>query len=689
MPSVVATHDRTSADYQQQWDNLVPQGYRPISLSVYGAASDPRYAAVWVQRSGPAFAGIHGVGHAGFQTFVNTWAAKGYSPTIIAATGPADAPVFAAVMELEGHGVSLTRHGLSTGSDSDQGTIEFWLAEARRRDWIPRWIAAYGTTNDRRYAIVLDPNPGHVVWSIDGLHGENAGTYQQRFDAQRQQWARPAFVTVTPDGGYLSLFRDDSLGDDWAARHGLTSGDYQREADTWMPKGLYPAYVQAGGAVGNTRFATFFARQDRPLPRVFRATGPAVPSMHAIDDVVEERMRATGTRATAVAVTHHGRLVYARGFTWGEAAYPTTQPTSMFRLASCSKPITAMAIFQLVQEKRLSLEDRLVDRVGFELPPGATRDARFANIRIKHLLTHSAGWENPPGDYWQAAQAFGQANMPVSKRRFAGYMASRPMQFAPGTKQVYSNLGYMMLGLVVESLRGSDYTRAVQDTMLTPLGLTRPHRTPTRQADQRPGAARQHDGALRVGPSAIAGPAGGPHPLAALPYGGEDYALFDSFGGWCMAPVDYAKLLAAFALGAANPLLNPDSVQAMWTVPPVSPPSTGFRYTHGWASWNEPNGVRGFEHGGAMPGVATRILLRTDGWGYAIFSNGGSVADIYYAIAGLPASAWPTHDLFPQYGIPAYQLPTVTPAAATPIADHRPAALRGEAASELEPLRAA
>src|SRR3954447_3748333 len=120
-----------------------------------------------------------------------------------------------------------------------------------------------------------------------------------------------------------------------------------------MPKGLYPTYVQAGGPAGDTHFAAFFARNDRPLPRTFRATGPAVPSMRGIDEVVEERMRATGTRSTAVAVTYHGKLVYARGFTWGEAAYPTTQPTSMFRLASCSKPITAMAIFQLVQEKRL------------------------------------------------------------------------------------------------------------------------------------------------------------------------------------------------------------------------------------------------------------------------------------------------------------------------------------------------
>lgn len=687
MPTVVATHDRDSANYQQQWDSLLPQGYRPISISVYGDPADPRYAAVWVQRPGPAFAGIHGVDHAGFQQFFNTWAARGYSPTIISATGPAHAPVLAAVMELEGHGVSLTRYGMRTGAATDQGTIEYWLAEAVRRNWIPRWITAYGTPQEPRFAFVLDPNPGRVLWSVAGMHGEDAGIYQQRFDAQRQQWARPAFVTPTPNGGYLSVFREDSLGTDWAARHGLTSADYQREVDTWMPQGLYPAYVQAGGPPSSTRFAAFFARRDKPPARRFRATGPAVPSMRAIDDVVEERLRATGTRATAVAVTNHGRLVYARGFTWAEDDYPLTQPSSMFRVASGSKPITAIAIFQLVQQGRLSLTDRMADIVSLELPPGAQADARFDQITVAHLLTHSAGWDDPRfglGDLATVARAWGQPRLPVSKRRTAGYLVGQPMHFDPGSRQVYSNFGYAMLGLVVESLTGRSYTRAVDDAIFEPLGLTRPHRTPTRQSAQLPGAVRQHDGTLRVVPSAITGPASGARPLAPMPYGGEDYSHFDSFGGWCMAPVDYAKLLAAFGIGNRNPLLNRSTVEAMWTVPPISPPGT-FQYTHGWNSWREPGGVRGFEHGGAMPGVATRILLRTDGWGYAIFSNGGHVPDIYPAVAGLPAPAWPTHDLFPQFGIPSHQLPAVTPATRTPVPDHRPAILRGEESSTLEP----
>ena len=164
----VATHDQTSSDYQNQWDTLVHQGFRPICLSVYGDVSAPLYAAVWVKRPGARFAGIHGATAGQFQSFFDTWAAQGFSPSILTATGSSSNPIFACVMEESNHGVSLTRHNLRSGSVADSGTIEYWIAQARTNDWMPRWVASYGRADDRRFAIVLDPNLTHVLWSIAG-----------------------------------------------------------------------------------------------------------------------------------------------------------------------------------------------------------------------------------------------------------------------------------------------------------------------------------------------------------------------------------------------------------------------------------------------------------------------------------------------------------------------------------------
>ncbi|GAA1762750.1 serine hydrolase [Luedemannella helvata] len=688
--AMVATHDRSHADFQNQWNTLVPQGYRPISLCVYGDRAAPLYAAVWIQRGGQPFAGIHGATAAQFQTFFDTWAGQGYTPVLLTATGPANNPVFAAVMEKSSSGVSLTRHLLRTGSNTDSGTIDYWLTQARTNNWIPRCIAPYGTGADRRFALVLDPNPNRELWSVAGWGGESASDYQQRYNAQAQQWARPALVSVNPDATITSVFRADSLGP-LVARHNMTSAGYQAEANTLVGQGYYPIHVQAGGPAGSTRFAALFATRDVPAARTYTQTGTYVAAFAAVDNRVRQFMSTTGTRAVGVAITRGGRLVHARGYTWAESDYPLTQPTTMFRLASCSKPLTSIAIHQLIQQGRLSLNTTLQSVLALTPAPGGTMDSRFKNITVQHLLTHTAGWDRSEVSDLPSvntvAAAFGQANLPVTKLQVARYMAGRPLQFAPGAEQEYSNLGYLMLGLIIEKLRGTAYPTSVQQTMFTPLGLSRPHRSIARQSQQRAGTVRQHDTApgwddLRIGASAIDGPAAGSSARMPLAYGGEDLVLFDAFGGWTMAPVDYAKVLAAFAVGTANPLLNQATVDMMWTVPSLYATATSVEmanYTSGWDSLTEPSGVRVFQHGGGMPGVATRILYRTDGWGFAVFASGAGVPDIYPDLANLAPSAWPTHDLFPSVGISAFPT-SVTSRSATGSApgDQRPARLRGD-----------
>ena len=66
-----AYHGVTAAQHQSNFNNFSGQGYRMISLSVYGDPGDARYAAVWVQRGGPAWVAVHGVDAAGYQSFFN------------------------------------------------------------------------------------------------------------------------------------------------------------------------------------------------------------------------------------------------------------------------------------------------------------------------------------------------------------------------------------------------------------------------------------------------------------------------------------------------------------------------------------------------------------------------------------------------------------------------------------------
>jgi hypothetical protein len=260
----VAYHDRTSQDHQNQFNSLYPQGYRMISLSVYQPAN-PLYAAVWVRRPGPNWSAVHGVSAAGYQAAFDNATAAGLHPTIISAAGPASSAVFAGVFEQRPGPVPLTRHALRSGNNTDPATIENWDRVAHENGWIMTCGAVYGDVANPRYAGSWPANVRRLSWSADGILDRSA-EHQRRFDAQVTGWARPAYVAVSGDERYLSIFVDDQIGP-WVARHGLTSAQYQAEFDRLVPLGYYPICVQGGGSGAGIRFAVIFARQEAPLQR--------------------------------------------------------------------------------------------------------------------------------------------------------------------------------------------------------------------------------------------------------------------------------------------------------------------------------------------------------------------------------------------------------------------------------------
>ena len=171
-----AYHGVTGAQHQSNFNHLSAQGYRMISLSVYGDPSDARYAAVWVQRQGPAWVAVHGVDAAGYQSFFNNWSAKGFAPVLVSATGQVANALFAAVFEQGVAGAWLARHGMTSGLPSQAGTFQNLNATAHDQKLILRSCAIYGTAADRRYAAVWHANPSFVKWHVHP--GDTAGDYQ-------------------------------------------------------------------------------------------------------------------------------------------------------------------------------------------------------------------------------------------------------------------------------------------------------------------------------------------------------------------------------------------------------------------------------------------------------------------------------------------------------------------------------
>src|SRR5258706_4858285 len=83
-------------------------------------------------------------------------------------------------------------------------------------------------------------------------------------------------------------------------------------------------------------------------PRQWRTTGTDVPDLVSFDKIMQKFMQERNIPGGALAVTRQGRLVFARGYNWSDDDNETVEPTSLFRIASLTKPFTSAAVMVLV-----------------------------------------------------------------------------------------------------------------------------------------------------------------------------------------------------------------------------------------------------------------------------------------------------------------------------------------------------
>ena len=182
-------------------------------------------------------------------------------------------------------------------------------------------------------------------------------------------------------------------------------------------------------------------------------------------------------KGASVAVCKDEKLVYARGF--GYADFETEEsvrPEHLFRIASISKLITAVAVMKLIEEGILSLDDNVFGPGGalpyIEYPEYS--DIRVEKITIRHLLNHTAGWSRKNGDpmfeqLYIARKS--KVKPPITLDVIIKYVLSKKLDFEPGKTYSYSNLGYAILGEIISLKTGMSYEDYVVFNILEPLGI--------------------------------------------------------------------------------------------------------------------------------------------------------------------------------------------------------------------------
>jgi CubicO group peptidase (beta-lactamase class C family) len=343
--------------------------------------------------------------------------------------------------------------------------------------------------------------------------------------------------------------------------------------------------------------------------------GVADPRCTPIDNLLASFIAEKHLPGAALAIARRDRLVYARGFGSAdlEAGRPV-QPDTLFRIASVSKPLTAAAILRLAEQGRLSLDDHAFAVLG-GIPADA--DPRLAKIMIRDLLSHAGGFDRGiSGDPMFMSRRIAtdlHIPSPPSSSEIIRWMSSRPLDFDPGSKSVYSNFGYCILGRVIEHAGGRPYDQYVQEEILRPVGITRMRLGATLDSGRIEGESRYYT-PESGGPSVFDNPGG----RTENPYGSWCLESMDAHGGWIASAPD----LVRFAIAIAEPgrILSKESIDAMWSRPPYLNAGEKAFYALGWNVRLEGATIDA-RHNGSLPGTSTMLVRRTDGLAWAVLFN--------------------------------------------------------------------
>ncbi|MCS6775493.1 MAG: serine hydrolase domain-containing protein [Chloroherpetonaceae bacterium] len=399
-----------------------------------------------------------------------------------------------------------------------------------------------------------------------------------------------------------------------------------------------------------------------PVIEGIPTTGAYLPAMHPFDAAMIAHMKAHRIPGGALAVVVRGRLVYARGYGYADLERQTpVQPDALFRIASVSKPITAVAILTLVQSSRhrLDLDAPVFPLLGLKpfLPEGKTPDPRLNAITVRHLLQHSGGWDRErSGDimfqHFQIAAEMG-IPLPVDHTSLIRWTMGRPLDFDPGTRYAYSNFGYCVLGRVIEKVTGMSYEAYVRKHVLAPMGIRRARIGRGQKSERFTGEVCYYDGDEKTTAAYFDRSKQVP-----TPYGFASPQTMDAHGGWIASVVDLARFAVALDRPGVRPVLNPSTTAQMYArpAPPLGHTADGSPtptyYGLGWMVRPlAPNGSANYWHSGSMPGTSALLVRLANGLSWAVLFNKRADGDIDGALhrAAAQVSEWPAWDLFNRY----------------------------------------
>ena len=393
---------------------------------------------------------------------------------------------------------------------------------------------------------------------------------------------------------------------------------------------------------------------DKLVPNNIRLTNniSSGNEFAGVEKTVNAFLRKWSIAGASIAIAKDGKLIFAHGFGYADIASKIeTQPYSQFRIASISKLVTAIGIMKLKEEGKLLLTDSVFGSRGILNDPffGEPKDKRVYRINVAELLSHEAGWTQRYGDQMfmplVVAEKMG-LKPPVDTKTIVKFALEKNLHYTPGTGKAYSNLGYSILGLIIEKVSGMAYEDFCKKTILEPVGIFDMKIAGNLPSEKAPFEVTYYEPSDVVLKPSIYGTG----ELVTPSYGGNDIRALGGAGAWVATAPDLMRLLLAVDGFKSRPdILNDESIRFMTDNENGYAP-VGWKATILDGTWWRT---------GSFPGSAGMMKRQSDGISWVVLFNSSAWngPEIYSYINNMMSRAiskiepWPDYDLF-NYSLP-------------------------------------
>ena len=342
----------------------------------------------------------------------------------------------------------------------------------------------------------------------------------------------------------------------------------------------------------------------------------SIPGLEGMDNTIEKFLKRWEIKGASIAVMRNDSLLYAKGYGYAdEEKGEMMEPGNILRMASVSKLITATGIMLLQEQGKLSLRDTVFGPRGIlddSLFTAAIREKAKFGITVEQLLRHKAGFTCSRGDpMFSTRDIIRQFRLDDAPdhRTLVKCVLSRPLGYRPGTWQSYSNFGYLLLSMIIETVSGTDYETFIKENVLHPAGCYDMHLAENYYEDKYPNEVRyyMHSGSEPVEEYNLSGR------MVERCYGANDIHALSGAGAWCGSPAELCRFVASIdGKPEIKDIISPESVAAMTE---YFDPAT---YSLGW---NDTKPTGEWTRTGTLGGTSALVKYFPDGECWIIITN--------------------------------------------------------------------